>query len=273
MKKRPHLAGMVILCLLLVVSLSPILLVLINSLKIHEEILRNPMSLPTVLHFENYAKTWKAAGFSTAFLNSLKVTGTAIVIACFAAACIGYVLAGKKIASWKLMSLYFMLATTIPLQLFMLPLYSTFVKLNLLGNPYAVGVAIAAWNIPLPVFLMRTYYLKVPAELEEAARVDGAGTLQVFTKVMLPIVSPGMITAAIVVGLSAWNEYLLTSTLLQGEENFTATLRYVNLNNAFSVDYSVLMAGAAILVLPMIVLFLLLQKKFIEGMASGAVKG
>ena len=142
-----------------------------------------------------------------------------------------------------------------------------------MGNPYAVGVAIAAWNMPMPIFLMRTYFLKVPYELEEAARIDGAGTFQVFTKVMVPIVSPGVVTVAVIVGLFSWNEYLLTSTLLQGEENFTATLRYMNLNGMFSRDFSVIMAGAVIMILPMVIVFLLLQRKFIEGMSAGAVKG
>lgn len=125
----------------------------------------------------------------------------------------------------------------------------------------------------MPVFLMRTYFLKVPYELEEAARIDGANTFQVFTRVMLPIVSPGLITVAVIVGLFSWNEYLLSTTLLQGEANFTATLKFLNLNGTFSKDYSVIMAGAVIMIVPMIIIFLLLQKKFIEGMASGAVKG
>ena len=120
---------------------------------------------------------------------------------------------------------------------------------------------------------MRTYVLKVPIELEEAAQVDGASNLSVFARVVLPIISPGLVTVSIIVGLASWNEYLLTSTLLQGEANFTATLRYANLNSSFSVDYAIVMAGAVIMVVPMIALFLLLQKYFIEGMVGGAVKG
>lgn len=265
--------GMVALILMAVISLFPILLVLINSFKSHQEILKNPLSLPTSLSLFNFQQSWQYGDFGSAFLNSIKLSGTAIVVTGIVASCMGYVLAGRKIKAWKWMTIYFMLVTTVPLQLFLLPLYSMFVKLNLMGNVYAVGIAIAAWQLPLPIFLMRTYYLKVPFELEEAARVDGADTLCVFTKIMMPIVSPGLVTVAIIVGLSSWNEYLLTSTLLQGEKNFTATLRYMNLNTNFSVDYSLVMAGAVIMVLPMIILFLLLQKQFIEGMASGAVKG
>lgn len=267
------LLAILFLLIMAVISLFPLFLVLINSFKSHAEILANPLSLPTELSLSNYLYTWQVGKFGEGFLNSLKLTGTAIVTGVLASATMGYVLATRRVRTWKPLTLYFMLCTTVPLQMFMLPLYTTFVNLHLMGNVFAVGVAIAAWNLPMPIFLMRTYFLKVPYELEEAARIDGANTFQVFTKVMLPIVSPGLITVAVIVGLFSWNEYLLSTTLLQGESNFTATLKFLNLNGTFSKDYSVIMSGAVIMIVPMIVIFLLLQKKFIEGMASGAVKG
>lgn len=262
-----------VLILLAVISLFPLLLVLMNSFKTHAEIARNPLSLPTHFSLDNYIYTWKAGKFSQGFLNSIKVSGSAIITGVIAATTMGFVLATRRVRTRKPLTLYFMMATTVPLQMFMLPLYRTFVELKLMGNPYAVGIAIAAWNMPMPIFLMRTYFLKVPFELEEAARIDGAGTFLVFTKVMVPIVSPGVVTVAVIIGLFSWNEYLLTSTLLQGEENFTATLRYMNLNGMFSRDFAVIMAGAVIMILPMLIVFLLLQRKFIEGMSAGAVKG
>ena len=90
---------------------------------------------------------------------------------------------------------------------------------------------------------------------------------------MLPIVSPGMITVAVIVALNSWNEYLLSSTLLQGETNFTATIKFLNLNGTFSRDMSIIMSGAVIMIVPVVIVFLLLQKYFIEGMTGGSVKG
>jgi raffinose/stachyose/melibiose transport system permease protein len=262
-----------VLVILVIICITPLFLVLINSLKTHREILSNPLSLPKMLHFENYSTTWKIINFSRAFLNSVKLTATAIVTACVAAGCMGYVLAGKKVRTWKFLTIYFMLATTVPLQLFMLPLYSMFVRLHLMGNPFALGVVIAAWDLPLPIFLMRTYFLKIPPELEEAANIDGAGTLRTFSLVMMPIVSPGLITVAVIIGLFAWNEYLLSSTLLQGDANLTASIKFMSLNGMYSANFNIVMAGAVIMIIPILIIFLALQKKFIEGMASGAVKG
>lgn len=261
------------LCVLALISLFPLALVLINSVKTHQQIMQNPLALPTEFHFENFVETWTVGDFSEGFLNSIRVTGTSIVVGVLASASMGYVLATRRVRTWKPLTLYFMISTTVPLQMFMLPLYSSFVRMNLIGNPYAVGTAIAAWNLPMPIFLMRTYFLRVPYELEEAARLDGATTFQTFRKVVMPIASPGMVTVACIVGLFSWNEYLLSTTLLQNEANFTATLKFLCLNGTFTRDFSVIMSGAVIMLAPVIVIFLLLQKQFVEGMAGGAVKG
>lgn len=272
-RRWPFYTAIAALLVLAFISLFPLVLVLINSVKTHEEIMRNPFTFSLKPHFDNFTKTWEVGKFSLGFINSIKVTGTAIIVGVLSSASMGYVLATRRIRIWRLLTLYFMMATTVPLQMFMLPLYSTFSRLNLIGNTFAVGVAIAAWNLPMPIFLMRTYFLKVPYELEEAARLDGASTLQVFWRVVMPIASPGMVTVACIVGLFAWNEYLLSSMLLQSEVFYTATLKYLSLNGTFSRDFSVIMSGAVIMLVPIIVIFLLLQEQFVEGMAAGSVKG
>ncbi len=274
-KKHRHgfVPALIVLVVLSFISLFPLALVILNSFKTHVEILQNPLSLPTKMHFGNYAYSWGVGKFAEGFLNSFKLSGTAIIVGVVASSSMGYVLATRKIAAWKALTFYFMMATTVPLQMFMLPLYSTFTRLGLIGNVYAVGATIAAWNLPMPIFLMRTYFLKIPKEVEEAAKIDGASIWQVFRYVVMPIASPGMITVASIIGLFSWNEYLLSSTFLQSEKNFTATLKFLSLNGTFSRDFSVIMSGAVIMVFPMVVVFLLLQKKFIEGMTGGAVKG
>ena len=127
--------------------------------------------------------------------------------------------------------------------------------------------------MPLAVFLMRTFFLAVPKELEEAARIDGANTAQVIWHVMRPVVSPGLVTVGILIGLQAWNEYLISSTFLQGEKNFTATLGFLSMNGSYGSNMGILMAAAMILIGPVIIFFLLMQRQFIDGMVSGAVKG
>ena len=114
--------------------------------------------------------------------------------------------------------------------------------------------------------------MKVPVELEEAAKIDGANTWQIIRKVMVPIVSPGLITVSVMVGLSSWNEFLLSSTFLQGEKNFTAVLSFLALNGTEASDQGLMMAGASILIVPIVIFFIALQKYFVDGLVGGSVK-
>lgn len=265
--------GNVILVVLALTALFPIALVLLNSLKTAPEVVRNPLALPAKLDWANFAEAWTYANFGRGFANSILLTGTTIVVVLATAAPAAYVLAARKIKVVNPVMVYLMVAMTVPIQLFLFPLYAVFAKAGLLSNVFAVGVIIAAINLPLAVMLLRTFFLRIPSELPEAATMDGATTWQVLRHVLIPAVSPGMITVGVIVGLNAWNEYLISVTFLQSESSYTATLGFLSLTGTFAVDQGVLMAGAAILILPIIVLFLVAQRKFVDGLVSGSVKG
>jgi raffinose/stachyose/melibiose transport system permease protein len=253
-----------------VTALFPLLLVGLNSLKLSTQIIGNPLSLPTSLTWSNFQQAWRYGHFGHGFVNSILLTGTTVTTVLVCSSLAGYVLAGKKVRAWPAVMIYFMVSMTVPIQLFLFPLYFSFAHLHLLGSVFAVGIVIAAMNMPLSVFLMRTFFLNVPRELEEAATVDGASTWQVLLQVMLPIVSPGLVTVSIIVGLNAWNEFLISSTFLEG--NYTATLGYLSMNGTFSTNEGVMMAGAVILIVPVIVVFVILQRYVVDGLVSGAVK-
>ena len=138
---------------------------------------------------------------------------------------------------------------------------------------FAVSLVYTALYSPFAVMLLRTYFLAVPKELEEAAIVDGASHWQVFSQIMLPIVSPGILTVALIIGLYSWNEFLIATTFLQKADRLTAVVSFFLLSGQYSSDWGEIMAAALIIVLPVVVLFVLLQRRFIEGMAGGAVKG
>ncbi|MGF7236534.1 MAG: carbohydrate ABC transporter permease [Frankia sp.] len=253
-----------------VTALFPLLLVGLNSLKLSTQIIDNPLAFPKSFTWSNFQQAWQYGHFGRGFVNSILLTAVTVLIVLVCSSLAGYVLAGKKVRAWPAIMIYFMVSMTVPIQLFLFPLYFGFAHLHLLGNVFAVGVVIAAMNMPLSVFLMRTFFLNVPRELEEAATVDGASTWQILLQVMLPIVSPGLITVSIIVGLNAWNEFLISSTFLQG--NYTATLGYLSMNGTFSTNEGVMMAGAVILIVPVVVVFVILQRYVVDGLVSGAVK-
>ncbi len=263
----------IVLMIFVIICIAPLSLTVLNSFKESPEITRNPLSISFSAGLENYRRAWKYGRFSGGFLNSIKLCFSAIITALTGAVLSAYVIANKKIKGTWIITIYFLVAMTIPFQLFLVPLYSTFAKYGLLGNHFAVGMIIGACNLPFSVTLMRTFFLGVPRELEEQARIDGAGTWQVIRRIILPIISPGIITVAIIVGLNSWNEYLLTATFLMGEKNFTATMGMLSLISVNLTDPGTNLAGAVILIGPVLAFFLTMQKYFIEGIVSGSVKG
>jgi raffinose/stachyose/melibiose transport system permease protein len=125
---------------------------------------------------------------------------------------------------------------------------------------------------PFAIFLLRTYVLSIPYALEEAAQVDGARPWQMFFYVILPMLRPGLLTVAIIVGLNAWNEFVIAVTFLQNENNITAIVKFYNLTGQYSTDWGEMLAAAVTIVLPVVVVFVLLQRRFIDGMTAGSVK-
>ncbi|REK77954.1 carbohydrate ABC transporter permease [Paenibacillus paeoniae] len=272
-KKSGSILSHAVLILFALSALLPLSLVLLNSFKDQKSIVRNPLSWPETWHFSNYAEAWEAANFGRGFINSILLTGTTILIVLFAASLAGYVLAGNRIKGTKFVTVYFMVAMTVPIQLFLFPLYFVMAKLGLLGNVFAVGVILGAVNLPLAIFLMKSFFMNIPRELEESARIDGATTRQLITGIMIPLVRPGLLTVSIIVGIAAWNEFLVTSTFLQGQNSFTATLGFLSLNNTYNTNQGLMMAASVIMIAPLIIFFLIVQKYFIDGLVSGAVKG
>ena len=255
------------------IALFPIALLVFNSLKPAAQIVQNPLGLPDRIRWENFSNAWAHAKFSRTFINSPLVSGMTILIVCSTSSLTAYVLARKKIKSWKILTFYLLATTTAPIQLYIFPLYFGFAKLGMINSIFGVALIYSAIFSPFAVMLMRTYFIAVPKELEEAAIVDGATSWQVFWRVMLPIVSPGILTVALIIGLNSWNEFLIATTFLQKQENVTAVIAFFLLSGQYSSDWGEIMAAALIIVLPVVALFVFMQRRFIEGMAGGAVKG
>lgn len=255
------------------VAVLPLLLVALNAFKPHAAIVANPLSWPEAFTPENFVRAWKGGKFATGIVNSLLLSGTTVLITLSCASLAAFALARRKIRMWQLITVYFLCATTVPIQLFLFPLYFVFAKLGLVGNFVATAAILSAINLPISIFLLRAYVLSIPNDIDDAAFMDGANPFQTFWHIILPLMRPGLITVSIIVFLNAWNEFLITSTFQKGRDNITMTLGYLSMNGTYATDQGALMAGAFILVAPVVVFFLVLQRFFISGMTSGAVKG
>lgn len=272
-KRTTKILTYAILVIALVVTLFPIALLVLNSMKPTAQIVQNPLAWPEVFRWDNFTRAWENAKFSQTMLNSALLAGTTIILVCGTSSLTAYVLSRRKIKSWKIITFYLLGTTTAPIQLFLFPLYFGFAKMGLINNVLAVSLIYTAIYSPFAVMLLRTYFIAVPKELEEAAVIDGASEFQVFTRVMLPIVSPGILTVALIIGLYSWNEFLIATTFLQDPDSSTAIVSFFLLSGQYTSDWGEIMAAALIVILPVVVLFVLLQRRFIDGMAGGSVKG
>ena len=253
-------------------SLLPIALAVMNALKTTVEISTNPLAPPTRFHVENFTSAWKSAALGPSLLHSAEVASITILLVCLTAAPCAYVLARQRGRGWRILTFYFMASITVPAQLYLYPLYFIFAKLGLVNSIPAVALIYTAMFSPFAIFLLRTYVISIPFALEEAAKVDGATPWQMFFYVILPMMRPGLLTVAIIVGLNAWNEFVIAVTFLQDDSTVTAIVKFYNLTGQFSTDWGQMLAAAVIIVLPVVLVFVFLQRRFIGGMTAGAVK-
>src|SRR4030088_2751803 len=253
-------------------SLLPIVLAVMNALKTTVEINTSPLALPTRLHWENFTSAWQNASLGPSLLHRAGGAGLTILMVCVTAAPCAYVLARQQGRGWRMLTFYFMASTTVPVQLYLFPLYFIFAKLGLVNSIPAVALIYTAMFSPFAIFLLRTYVISIPFALEEAAKVDGATPWQLFYYVILPMMRPGLLTVAIIVGLNAWNEFVIAVTFLQDDSTITAIVKFYNLTGQYSTDWGQMLAAAVMIVLPVVLVFVLLQRRFIDGMTAGAVK-
>lgn len=272
-KRQTRILSIVILIIFALICMLPMAMVLINSFKNHIDIIRNPLAIQFTAGLSNYAKAWHDGKFAHSIINSIVYTGSTVLIVLAFSTMAAYVIAGRKVKGTSVVHSYFLVTMTMPVYLFLIPLYRVYAKMGWLGNHVAVSFILAATSLPLAISLLRSFFMSIPNELEEAARIDGAGTMQVIRHIILPLLSPGLVTVGIITGLNSWNEFLVSSTFLTGEKNFTAMLSLMSLNGTNTANHGTNMAATVIIVAPIIIFFVIMQKQFVEGMVSGAVKG
>ena len=169
--------------------------------------------------------------------------------------------------------LYLLIGSSLPLQLFLVPLFFLWKELGLINSLPGLALIYIAINSPLAIFLLRSYMVQLPRDFEDAARVDGAGELQIFFGIVVPLSWPGFLTVGLVVALGVWNEFLLATVFLRDQEKFTVVTSYQAFVTQFSRDWALTSASAVMMIFPVIAIFLLLQRRFIDGLTSGGVKG
>jgi len=254
-------------------------MVLVVSTAVKDPLLEtgNPFQLFSSFRPQNLVDAWTLGNFGRYFLNTVVIVVPVVLGVIALSTMVGYALArfdfpGRSLVFWS-----FVLGLMVPFFSLMIPLYYNLKDYGLLDNPLAVILPSIAGaggtGLPLGVFLMRAFFLDMPAELADAARVDGCGEFDVFRRIMAPLALPGASALAVLTFLSAWNTFLLPLLYLSGEDSRTLATGLLLFTGGRTQELELTAAGTLIMIAPVVLFFLLFQKQFIQGLTSGAVKG
>lgn len=260
-------------------SVFPFIWLISTSLKGNaENIFAYPPSfIPHDFTFENYVGVWKRVNFIAYFANSMIVAAITVILNLLLSSLAAYPLARMQFAGKKFAFFAVLATIMVPFQAIMLPVYLITLKLNLIDSVnnfmgylgLVMPFAVSAFGI----FLMRQAFLTIPKEMEEAAIVDGCNVIQVFFKVLLPMVKPSLAVLAIFTFIGSWGEFLWPSIVLTKESMYTLPVGVNNLQGMFSSNWRFIAAGSILATIPIVIFFLAMQKYFISGETEGAVKG
>ncbi|MEU0693008.1 carbohydrate ABC transporter permease [Streptomyces niveus] len=263
-----------LLAALLLWSLGPVAVMLFTSFKGSSEIYSaSAHLLPDSWTLQNYVTVFTSSNTLRALLNSLIVgllAAIATLIFCFSA---GYALARFRFRSARPLALFLLLGQVVPLTVVLLPLYQIIKSLNLLDSVVGVAMAHLVITVPLVTWMLRNQIAAVPVELEESAQIDGGNRLDAVTYITLPVISPGLVAAGMFAFLQSWHEFLFASVLTSSTAARTGPVALTEFATEFNVDWGATMAASVVLTVPVVILFVLLQRHFIGGLTGGAVKG
>jgi len=268
----------IFLLILSIISVGPFIWLISTALKSpNEDIFSYPPSfIPSEPTVQNFIGVWNSVPFGAYIINSVIVSVFTILLNLILSALAAYPLArmnfkGKKFVFYAILS-----TIMVPFQVIMIPVYLMTLKLNLVDS-VSNAAGFAGLILPFAVnafgiFLMRQAFLTIPKELEEAAIIDGCNAFDVWWRVMMPLVKPALATLAIFTFVGAWSEFLWPSIILTKQEMYTLPVGINHLQGVFSANWRYIAAGAIISTIPILVLFLALQRYFIGGTTQGAVK-
>lgn len=251
-------------------ALVPILIVVMNSLKTTAGIFESPFAPPTgeTFNVQGYLDVLQRGSFALNYRNSIVVTVATILLTAVLGTLAAYALVEYKVRITGLLTGLFVVGIMLPIRLGTVPLLKTMISWHLIDTLAALVLVYTAMQLPLAIALMMTYFRGVPKELKEAARIDGASELRTFG-ITLPIVRPGIAAVASITMLPVWNDLWFPLILAPSKENQTVTLGVQQFVGQFQSDYPALLASLTLGALPLVVLFAVFSRQFIQGLSRG----
>ncbi len=257
----------------LIVSIYPILWVFASSFKSRMDIMNSPLKLPTQLFLNGYAEVFRTTPVLTYFKNSLIVASTSTIFSVIIVALAAYVVARFDFRLKSAIVAMFASTMFIPTIAISYPIFRMIKSLGLYDTKTGLILTYMSFNIAVSFFVIRSYILSIPKDLDEAALIDGAGYGTIFFRIILPIARPGIVSAAIITFLGNWNDFYYALLLTGGDRSRTMPVMVYNFTSSFRGNLCAMFASMVISMLPTILLFSLTSEQIVKSMSDGAVKG
>jgi ABC-type glycerol-3-phosphate transport system permease component len=255
-------------------ALLPLAWMIFSSLKPYEDLYRFPPTYGVgTLSLHYYAKVLSSTPFPQFLVNSLFVAVVSTALSVLFAAMAGWSLARARFRGRRLILNAVLLAYLFPQVLIVLPLFSAIAKLGLANTYLGVILAYVTFTFPFSTWMLTAYFAKIPIEIEEAGRVDGASNWAVFRRLVLPLAAPGIVTVSIFSFINAWNEFLYAFVILGGGDRRTLPVGLYNFVGGEFAQWGEMMAATSMTMLPTLILFLVIQRRLVGGLTTGAVRG
>lgn len=275
-KKRAGSVGKFLGCaVLLVVALFPIYWLLAMAIRPTDEMRGHISLIPQTLTGEHFAQLFSSEGFGQAIVNSLQTTFGSLIISLLVGICAAYIIARRRFRFGlkKPLTYWVLLVRVLPPVAFTIPLYIMFNKVGILNTKIPVMLACVLINVPLIIWFLISFFQDLPEEVEESAKVDGATEWQLFCRIVLPLVAPGIAAVAMLSFMYAWNEYTYTVIFTRSPANNTVPLALSLLNAEDNLtNFGLVAAGGVVSVIPITLFVIFAQNYLISGLSSGAVK-
>lgn len=256
-----------------VACIFPIVWIVYSSLKTKDEFMLDAVRLPQQWAFRNYYKAFVEGDMSQYFVSSALNTAVTVTLVLFLAFCAAYALARFRFRFRNAIYSFLIAGMLIPVYGLLVPLFLQFKQFGLYDKFYTLILPYIAIRLPLPIFLLESFIRTVPAELDEAAHIDGASKFYTMTRIILPICKPAIATVVILAFLDTWNEFPFALVLVSNEAFKTIPVGLTNFYGQYTSDYTTLMAAMVLSIVPVLAVYLAFYKNIMKGMTAGAVKG
>lgn len=271
LRRHPALPPALAVLLLLVVG--PFYWIFSSSIKAPQEIIaRSPTLVPRSFTLQHYGKLLGSSDFPVYLANSLVVALGTMVLTVALATLAAYAFYRVRFPGRDLLFRGILIAYAFPGVLLLIPLYGMMSSLGLIDSLAALVIVDVTFAAPFAVWMMQAFFRTIPAELEEAAALDGATRLQIMTRILLPLAAPGVASIAIFAFILSWTEYMFASVLIVSDARRTIPVGFAGIIGQYQIDWGLLLAGATLATLPVMLLFGFVGRYFIQGLTAGAVK-